>query len=336
MGYIRNPEIKKEIVIFILLWLVSGISAGLLFGFPCFLLATASTLLFSLFHFGTSYFRYKKIACLADEIDSFLHDSKNLSILHQQEGELAILETEIAKMVQKLELQAEQLQADKIYLLNSIADISHQIRTPLTSLNLIISRLSQKTYSEEKRQQLLHELEILLRHIDWLIQTLLKISKLDAGTIRMREETVSVRELLQKTVRELAISIELRNQNIFLSCPEDVSYAGDELWIQEALCNIVKNCVEHTPKGGSLWLEAEENAIYTQIIIRDNGPGISKKDLPHLFERFYKGENSSAQSVGIGLALAKMIIKRQGGIITAENDIRGGACFKIRFYKSIV
>lgn len=336
MNYMRNPEIKRELIGLILLWIIFAVPAGLSSGIPGFIFVSAVFLVFSLFHFGTSYRRYQKIAGLAREVNAFLHGYENLSILNQQEGELAILETEISKMVGKLKRQAEQLQADKIYLLDSIADISHQIRTPLTSLNLIVSRLSQKTLSEKKRQQLVHELEVLLRHIDWLIQSLLKISMLDAGTVQMKQEPVPVRQLMQAAVRELAIPIELRAQKIFIDCPEDVSFIGDFLWMQEAFGNIVKNCVEHTPEGGSLWLEATENAIYTQIVIRDNGPGIASKDLPHLFERFYKGENSSEKSVGIGLALAQMIISKQGGIITAVNDTRGGARFEIRFYKSVV
>lgn len=336
MNYMRNPEIKRELIGLILLWIIFAVPAGLSSGIPGFIFVSAVFLVFSLFHFGTSYRRYQKIAGLARDVNAFLHGYENLSILNQQEGELAILETEVSKMVGKLKRQAEQLQADKIYLLDSIADISHQIRTPLTSLNLIVSRLSQKTLSEKKRQQLVHELEVLLRHIDWLIQSLLKISRLDAGTVQMKQEPVPVRELMQAAVRELAIPIELRAQKLFMDCPEDVSFIGDFLWMQEAFGNIVKNCVEHTPEGGSLWLEATENAIYTQIVIRDNGPGIASKDLPHLFERFYKGENSSEKSVGIGLALAQMIISKQGGIITAANDTRGGARFEIRFYKSVV
>lgn len=336
MEYFRNPEIKKEFTALFFLEILFGITAGFLFGYSGFIFEAVLFLIFTFFHFGTSYRRYNRIAELAKEINGFLHGYDFLTISRQQEGELSILETEIAKLVRKLKLQAEQLQTDKIYLLDSIADISHQIRTPLTSLNLIVSRLSQKELSEEKKRQLVHELEVLLRHIDWLIQTLLKISKLDAGTIQMKQEPVSVRKLLQIIVRELAIPMELRNQNLTMDCPEHVFFMGDLPWMQEALGNVVKNCVEHTPEGGSLWLEASENAVYTQIIIRDNGPGISRTDLPHLFERFYKGKNASEKSVGIGLALARMIIEKQGGIISAENDRQGGARFEIRFYKSVV
>lgn len=336
MKFFRNPEVKRELII---LTLITVLCTGTLFLCAGLKEAAAffpATLLFSCFHFLSTYRRHQKIIRLTEEIDAFLHGYTPLSIHGQREGELAILETEISKMTHRLKQQAENLQADKIYLLNSITDISHQIRTPLTSLNLISSRLSQSTLTDSMRLQLVHELDALLRHIDWLIEALLKISKLDAGTIHMKEDSVSVEELFEASSRELAIPMELRGQTLSIDCPDGTAFQGDFFWMKEALNNIMKNCMEHTPEGGHLCLDAYENAIFTEITISDNGPGISKKDLPHLFERFYKGENSSRQSVGIGLALAHMIVVNQGGTITAENDRKGGARFQIRFYKSVV
>ena len=121
-----------------------------------------------------------------------------------------------------------------------------------------------------------------------------------------------------------------------LVCHLEGGCKGDLLWMVEAVGNVLKNCMEHTPVGGRIVVEGSENMIYSQLLIRDTGPGIQQKDLPHLFERFYKGESSSAQSVGIGLALSQSIIHNQNGYIRAGNAPEGGAEFVIRFYKAVV
>lgn len=338
--FLRNGEIWRELLFFCLLVIVSALMAHGAAGVPgavsCLMMGGA----FGLFHFVSSWRRYQRIAALADKVDRYLHGYMDLYIQEQREGELAILESEIGKMVLRLRNQAELLRKDKIYLADSIADISHQIRTPLTTINLIVSRLSSRELAEEKRKYLLMEMEGMLVHIDWLIQSLLTISKLDAGTIQMQERRVAVPELIRNSTETLEIPIELRQQQLEVECDAPVSFIGDMKWMKEALMNIVKNCMEHTPEGGRIRICAVENPIYTEILVEDNGPGIDMEDLPHLFEHFYKGKNSSDKSVGIGLALARMIIEGQHGNITAENiRERGricGARFAIRFYKSVV
>lgn len=336
MAYFRNPEIKRELLLFLLLLFIAGMLGGFLFGGPGMLLCLAVGAVFGMFHFLSSYIRYRHIAHLGDEVQRFLHGQMLVDIGEQKEGELAILHTEIQKMVHKLNHQAELLRRDKEYLMNSIADISHQIRTPLTALNLIATRLKREELEEKKKRELIFELEMLLHHMEWLIQSLLKMAKLDAGTIRMRTDCVMVRQLVEEAVREFMIPMELRRQTLVVECGETASFEGDAAWSKEAISNIVKNCMEHTPEGGTIRIKANECALYTEIIIQDNGPGIAKKDLPHIFERFYKGAHSSGKSVGIGLALARMILASQNGVVTAENVKEGGARFVIRFYKSAI
>ena len=173
----------------------------------------------------------------------------------------------------------------------------------------------------------------LLDQIDWLISALLKMAKLDANTAKMMKEKVSVKALLQKAVEPLAIAMDVKDQALVIRQEGEESYFGDLHWSAEALLNILKNSMEHTPVGGTLTISVSENVLFTEIIIEDNGPGIHKEDLPHLFERFYKGKSSSQTSVGIGLALSRMIITQQGGTLKAENRSSGGARFTIRFYK---
>jgi signal transduction histidine kinase len=230
-------------------------------------------------------------------------------------------------------IKAWALKQDKQYLASSIADISHQIRTPLTSINIILSLISKSDLSEERKKSLFNELDTLLRRIDWLITTLLKISRLDTGTVKFKKEKIMVSELISHAVAPIAISLDLREQEINTTITGNESFIGDLSWTVEAIENILKNCMEHTQRGGRIKITSLENALFTEIIITDNGPGIDKEDLPYLFERFYKGKNSNNQSFGIGLALARMIIVNQNGTIKAENAQKGGAKFTIRFYR---
>lgn len=142
----------------------------------------------------------------------------------------------------------------------------------------------------------------LLSRIEWLITTLLKISKLDAGTVQFKQEKVSMATLINKSCAPLLVPIELRGQELAIKAEGD--FIGDVSWTCEAIGNIVKNCMEHTPEGGKIEIETTDNALYTEILIKDNGTGIAKEDIPHIFERFYKGKDSDDKSFGVGLALA--------------------------------
>ena len=333
MKLLKNKEVRGA-----LLWQlsVSVIACPLCFMFDLRAGLTAvvlSLLLMLIFCIGT-YKRYRRIASLADDINHVLHGDSLIDFDNYSEGELSILHSEIYKMTVRLREQQQKLLSDKEYLADSLADISHQIRTPLTSINLLVERLSASGLTDECRHQLANELYGLLDRIDWLITTLLKISKLDAGTVQFNRDTVSLEMLINKSCAPLLIPIELRGQELVI-CAEGNFY-GDPAWTSEAVGNIVKNCMEHTPDGGKIEIEATENALYSEIVIKDNGTGISPEDLPHIFERFYKGKDSDGKSFGIGLALSRMIIAGQKGTVKAENRKNTGAMFTLRFYKGTV
>ena len=333
MKLLKNKEVRGA-----LLWQlsVSVIACPLCFLFDLRAGLTAvvlSLLLMLIFCIGT-YKRYRRIASLAADVNHVLHGDSPIDFDNYSEGELSILHSEIYKMTVRLREQQQKLISDKEYLADSLADISHQIRTPLTSINLLVERLSASGLTDECRHQLTNELYGLLDRIDWLITTLLKISKLDAGTVQFNKETVSMETLINKSCAPLLIPIELRGQELIIRA--EGNFYGDSAWTSEAVGNIVKNCMEHTPDGGKIEIEAAENALYSEIVIKDNGTGISPEDLPHIFERFYKGKDSDGKSFGIGLALSRMIVAGQKGTVKAENRKNTGAMFTLRFYKGTV
>ncbi len=333
MKLLRNPEVWKTIIAYGILATVAFV-VGISIDWRCGILVLALCTAWLGIYLYDMQKRYQKISDLSAEINKILHGSSVILLDQFSEGELGILHSEIQKMVIRLKEQQSRMQQDKIYLADSLADISHQIRTPLTSINLLVSLLSEPNISEEKKQKLTHELYDLLGRIEWLINALLKISKLDAGTVQFKQEQITLEQLIEKSVAPLLIPIELRLQE--LDVKADGNFTGDVSWTCEALTNIIKNCMEHTSLEGRIEINALENALYTEITISDNGCGIAKEDLPHIFERFYKGKNSDNKSFGIGLALARMIITSQNGTVKAENQIEKGALFTIRFYKGIV
>lgn len=332
-GFWRNAEVRRTLLLSLALSAAAGLG-GLFLGWRAALYALGVGIAMSTVQLAVTYRRYRNMARLAAEIDRILHGGEIGCIRGMREGELAILTAEVQKMTLRLRGHEQQLMADKAFLADALADISHQLRTPLTSLHLLTSLLSERGLDEHRRIELLGELRTLLSRIDWLVDALLKLSKLDAGTVTLRRDAIFLQELLAKSCEPLQIAAELRGIAL---CPEaqgDVTC--DMAWTAESLGNIVKNCMEHTPSGGTIRLHAQENPLFSEIIITDTGSGIASEDLPHIFERFYRGKHADKVSFGIGLALARTVITAQGGTIKAENRPEGGAKFVIRFYKSTV
>ena len=290
-------------------------------------------LLAALFLGQRRYYR-RQLRKLNLDLDRLLQQGIPLPIDRYREGELSILANQMEKITLRLSENAQRVLREKEYLADSLADISHQLRTPMTAMNLAVTMLRSPELEHQRRMELTGELRTQLTRMDWLVETLLKLSKLDAGTITLAREPVPVRELIDQAAGPLAISMDVRDQQLRITCGEE-RFLGDLSWTAEALGNILKNCMEHTPEGGSICISAEETPIFTQIRIEDTGEGFPPEDIPHLFERFYQGRNAGEGSYGIGLALARAVITAQNGTIQAGN-CETGACFLIKFYKQVV
>ena len=296
------------------------------------LLITGAALLAVFFYYTKK--RYRHIEELNDYLVKVLARDDAPDILSQEEGELSILANNIYKAASTLKYQNEILRDDKKQLASAIADISHQLKTPLTSMMVMNDLLSGEEDASKRREFIMTQSSQLSR-MNWLIQTLLKLSKLDAGTIELRHEQVPAKELLEEVIKPFEIQFELRG----ISCDRnvcDMSFTCDKNWTVEALQNIVKNCIEHMDDGGKLEITTLDTALFGQITIRDTGCGIAEADIPHIFERFYKGKNAGKDSVGIGLALTKSVIEDQHGEITVKSTEGLGSTFVIKLYKTIV
>lgn len=279
--------------------------------------------------------RQKKLNELSDYLTMVVNGTASLSVPDNEEGELSILRNNIYKTAKKLQTQSEMLYKDKNYLADSLADISHQLKTPITSMTVMTDLLRQEDLDEEKRREFLENIDNQLKKMQWMLLTLLKISKFDADTVTLKKDSVELSEVIKKSLQPFLIQAELRGITIDSRCDE-AKFSGDLLWTTEAVQNIVKNCLEHMEDGGTLKINGVQTAIYTELTIKDDGCGIEKEDLPHIFERFYRGKNSSPDSVGIGLALSKSIFNRENAVVDVESEIGKGTTFTIRFYKLIV
>ena len=257
----------------------------------------------------------------------------DLKIKENSEDELSNLTNELYKVTIMLKEQAESSTKDKRILQTSLEDISHQLKTPLTSISIMLDNIKENPNMDEKtRQTFMYEINRQIEWINWLVISLLKLSKLDSGTVQFVKREIDAKTLIDNSIKNLLIPIEIKNQNIIVN-GKGAKFIGDYNWELEALTNIIKNAIEHTPENKNIYIDFDENNFYTKIIIRDEGIGIEEKDLKHIFERFYKCKNSSENSVGIGLALSKAIIEKDNGYIICTSKIGEGTTFEIKYMK---
>ena len=247
-----------------------------------------------------------------------------------EEGQLGVLQSEIYKMVSLLDEETKKSKRQNHYLADMLSDISHQIKTPLAGITLMTDLLKDPELPEEKRDRQTEK-------ITWLVRNLLTLAQLEADMLKLKKETVSAAELVETAVGPLNILAELKGVELEMKIPEGIELSCDRAWTAEALSNVIKNCIEHvsTDAGKHVWITVAENNFAVTLTVRDDGPGIPPEELPHIFERFYKGKNSSKNSVGIGLAMARQIFLQQNGTIEAASEPGKGTSFRIRFYTGV-
>ncbi len=229
--------------------------------------------------------------------------------------------------------QAENSMQDKINLKDSISDISHQLKTPLTSISILLDNIIENPDMDmATRSEFIKDIRREIININFLVQALLKLSKFDANAIEFTNKEVNIKKMLETSIKNILPLCDLKKVEFELIGDSTDKLVCDEKWQIEAITNILKNSVEYSNVGDTIYIKFKENKLYTQIDIKDSGKGIDKEDLPHIFDRFYKGKNSSKNSIGIGLALSKTIIEKNGGRILVESKLDGGTTFVIRYF----
>ena len=256
-----------------------------------------------------------------------------LQIDSMSEDELSILKNEIYKTTIMLKESAENSNKDKMNLKKSLEDISHQLKTPLTSILVMLDNIIEDPDMDiNVRNDFVRDIKRNVVNINFLVQALLKLSKFDANTVHFIKKEYNLRSIVDESIKNVSTLCDLRNINIELNIKNDSKIICDSKWQIEAITNILKNSIDHSKDNQKVIINIENNNVYSTVEIKDFGDGISKKDISHIFERFYKGENATSDSIGIGLALAKTIIEEDNGSISAESN-KNGTKFTIKYFK---
>lgn len=278
---------------------------------------------------------YRKIEELQRYFNHVLSGDYSIDIREYSESKFSSLKNDIYKVTNLLKEKEKYSSDEKCYLESVLSDISHQLKTPLTSMYVINDILENDDIDPDKKKEMLAKNRKQLERIEWLVTSLLKLSRLDSGMVILKKENVLLSNLVEQAIAPLRIPIELKEQKIVVDGDTDISLLIDEKWTIEALLNIIKNAYEHTPVSGVITVSYSDNPIYTEISVEDTGEGIDSKELPHIFERFYHG-TTNKESIGIGLNMAKSIVEKQNGYIKVESKKGKGTKFILQFYKNLL
>lgn len=281
---------------------------------------------------------FKKVKEVYKASEALVEGDFNVNFAENGEGDFYILGHEFNMMAKRLKESLFNLKNDKTQLKNIISDISHQLKTPLAALVMYNDiMLGEAEMDWQDRRNFLEKSLEQLNRMQWLVINLLKMARLEAGAVEFNIESESLLGTVQNALKPLIYKIEEKKQKLVLNVDKAIEFKHDAQWTGEAISNIVKNSIEHTDEGGTIEITSEETLLSIQISIRDNGEGISGQNINKIFQRFYKGENSTnPESIGIGLALSKKIIESQGGSIVVSSEIGVGTEFNITFLKTII
>ena len=296
-----------------------------------FLTITVAILL--IIYIRYNYKKEKDIKDIIKCIEQINKKNYEIQIDSISEDELSILKNEIYKTTIMLKETAENSNKDKLNLKKSLEDISHQLKTPLTSILVMLDNIIEDSNMEEKiRNDFIVDIKRNVLNINFLVQSLLKLSKFDANTVHFVKQENALKTIVEESIKNVSTLCDLRNINIKLNIKENYKIICDDKWQIEALTNIIKNAIEHSKNNSNIIINIENNNVYSMIEVIDFGEGIAKKDIKHIFERFYKCKNTKTDSIGIGLALAKTIIEEDKGTISVESN-KLETKFIIKYYK---
>lgn len=307
--------------------------------FQKFIIIDVSTLIVFILILSIIVFKYnhsesKKINEITKYIEEINRGNYKLNIEENTEDELSILKNELYKITIMLKEVAENSQKDKTTLKDSLSDISHQIKTPITSILIMLDNiLSDENMPEDIKKDFIKDIKREIINIKFLVESILKLSKIDSNSIKFIKKEVFIKDIINEAVKNVSMLSELKNIEIIVLGDDSIKTICDLKWQVEAITNILKNCIEHSYENRKIYINYNQNNMYTELKIEDNGTGIDAKDLPHIFERFYKGKNSSSDSVGIGLALSKSIIESNNGYIQVDSKLNKGTTFIIKYLK---
>lgn len=307
--------------------------------FQKFIIIDVSTLIVFILILSIIVFKYnhsesKKINEITKYIEEINRGNYKLNIEENTEDELSILKNELYKITIKLKEVAENSQKDKTTLKDSLSDISHQIKIPITSILIMLDNiLSDENMPEDIKKDFIKDIKREIVNIKFLVESILKLSKIDSNSIKFIKKEVFIKDIINEAVKNVSMLSELKNIEIIVLGDDSIKTICDLKWQVEAITNILKNCIEHSYENKKIYINYNQNNMYTELKIEDNGTGIDAKDLPHIFERFYKGKNSSSDSVGIGLALSKSIIESNNGYIQVDSKLNKGTTFIIKYLK---
>ena len=310
MSIWKNTEVRRTALWLLLATAVCSVAAALLYP-SCGLLTLGLGAVCGAIWYGSTRRRYRELERMSRDIDRILHGQEQ----------------------QRLRENAQRQQEERVRLADAMADISHQLRTPLTAMRLTLSLLEQEELTPQRRLALMRELKKLTGRMEWLVEALLKMAQLDAGTVVFHPQDTTAAELVRRAAEPLEVPMEVRSIRFTAQAGEE-RLTCDVPWSTEALGNILKNCMEHAAS----WVQvtARETAIFTEITVQDDGPGFDPEELPRLFQRFYRGKNAGENNFGIGLSLSRQVLAQQNGTVQAENALTGGARFILRWYKGTI
>ena len=294
---------------------------------------TITVVILLIIYIRYNYKKEKDIKDIIKCIEQINKKNYEIQIDSISEDELSILKNEIYKTTIMLKEAAENSSKDKLNLKKSLEDISHQLKTPLTSILVMLDNIIEDSNMEEKiRNDFIVDIKRNVLNINFLVQSLLKLSKFDANTIHFVKQENDLKTIVEESIKNVSTLCDLRNINIKLNIKENSKIICDDKWQIEALTNIIKNAIEHSKNNSNIIINIENNNVYSMIEVIDFGEGIAKKDIKHIFERFYKCKNTKTDSIGIGLALAKTIIEEDKGTISVESN-KLETKFIIKYYK---